>query len=500
MNTHEKALSLIKENPHLLEQIGQAAQKELERRAIERGRAHFKHFIEFINPSYIFHWHHELLANKLNDFAEGEIKKMMVFIPPQHGKSEQTSRLFPAYMLGKNPNARLIGCSYTAELAKKFNRSIQRLIESDEYAKVFPHTKLAGKGEKDPKDSTKVKSSTLFEIVGHKGSYMNAGVGGGITGNSCDIGIIDDPVKGAEQAASPTLRENQWDWYNAAFLTRLHNDSQVLLIMTRWHQDDLAGRILAGENAHEWEVVSFPAIKENDNDPNDPRQIGDALWPQRHNLQKLLAQKTENGRVFQSLYQQDPRPWVNSLCFPEYMTITDEEFERAQGSVFYGLDLGYGGESPSALVAGKLVGKNYYLKEMIYHSLSIDELANTMLKLGLQREIIICDSANPAFIAELKRRGLVNILPAVKPKIEVRVALMRDNCNIKITKSSRFLIGEISDYHYLEDAKGVATEKIPPRQEDHALDAAGYLFLYLHKQGQRKPTQTGYIDYESIFG
>ena len=137
---------------------------------------------------------------------------------------------------------------------------------------------------------------------------------------------------------------------------------------------------------------------------------------------------------------------------------------------------------------------------MIYQDLSLDDLANTMLDLKLHRDIIICDSANPAFIKELKRRGLSNIMPAVKPKIEVRVALMRDNCNIKITKSSRFLIGEIKDYHYLEDAKGVATDKIAPRQNDHALDAAGYLFLYLQKQGQSRQTKSGYIDIESIFG
>lgn len=420
-------------------------------------------------------------------------------MPPQHGKSELTSRLLPAYMLGINPNFKIIGCSYTSDLSKKFNRSIQRLIESEEYSKVFPKTKLNQKNLVNLSKGARVKTSSLFEILEYQGSYMNAGVGGGITGNSCDIGIIDDPVKGAADAASPTLRENQWEWYNAAFSTRLHNDSQVLIIMTRWHQDDLAGRLLSSENSQQWEVVSFPAIKENSNDANDPRQIGEPLWPMRHNLQKLLLSKSENGRIFQSLYQQDPRPWVNSLCYPEYMIINDKDFEQAQGSTFYGLDLGYGGESPSALVAGKLIGKNLYLKEIIYENISIDDLAKSMLKLGLQREIIICDSANPAFINELKRRGLSNITPAVKPKIEVRVALMRDNCNIKIVNSSRFLISEINDYHYLEDAKGNATERIPPNQSDHALDACGYLFLFLHKKSNYQKPKIGYIDIDSFY-
>lgn len=491
-----QAIQLIKSNPSLLALLGKKADEELENRKIKKARSYFGDFIKFINPKYDFNWHHDYLISKLQLFAEGKIKKMMVFMPPQHGKSELTSRLFPAYALGINPNLKIIGCSYTSELSKKFNRSIQRVISESSYNKVFPKTMLSTNSVKNSAKGARVKTSNLFEIVEYSGSYMNAGVGGGITGNACDIGIIDDPLKGAADAASPTLREKQWDWFNADFSTRLHNDSQILIIMTRWHEDDLAGRLLQGQNAHQWEVVCFPAIKENDNDPNDPRQVGEALWPNRHNLQRLLSSKVENERIFQCVYQQDPRPWVGSLCYPEYKLITAEEFDQAQGSVYYGLDLGYGGDSPTALIACKLIGHNLYFKEIIYQKISLDELSNKIQVLGLSREIIVCDSANPAFIEELKRRGAVNITKSDKPSVEISVATMRENCNIKIVESSRHIIAEIKEYHYIEDAEGVATSKIAPNQQDHALDAGRYIFLYLHKKSKARPTRFISVDFE----
>lgn len=249
----------------------------------------------------------------LNDFADGRIKKLMVFMPPQHGKSEGSTRRLPAYILGKNPDKKLAIVSYNAPKARKFNREIQRIIDTPEYGEIFPDTRL------NASNITTVAGAWLrnadeCEIVGRRGGFKTVGVGGPLTGEPVDMLIMDDIYKDAKSAWSKVVRESVDDWYDTVADTRLHNDSQQLIVFTRWHEDDLAGRLLrqqgvySEENPDGWIVVVYPAIKIGKPTEHDPREEGEPLWPQRHSLAKLKLARSRNPHVFDSLYQQDPKP------------------------------------------------------------------------------------------------------------------------------------------------------------------------------------------------
>jgi predicted phage terminase large subunit-like protein len=263
-------------------------------------------FVLYTKPDYIVNWHHEYLCKKLDEFAEGKIKRMMVFMPPQHGKSELVSRRFPAYLLGRSPDLKYIGASYSEELACSFNRETQRIIEDETYAEIFDLSKdYAGKRKY-------LKRSDMFEVEGYSGYYKSVGVGGSLTGFSADILSIDDPVKGPEQAFSEAFRRTVWEWYTDVVETRLNNNSRVLLTMTRWHEDDLAGRLLQLEK-DKWTVISFPAIKECDENDIDKRKAGEPLWPRMHSLERINDIRSKSERTFISLYQQRPAPEEGNL-------------------------------------------------------------------------------------------------------------------------------------------------------------------------------------------
>ena len=222
----------------------------------------FKHFIRLSKPEYEFNWHHLKLIEKLQDFADGKIKRLMVFMPPRHGKSELTSRRFPAWLLGRNPRAKIIATSYAAELASSFNRDVQRIIDEPKFQELFPNTKLNGANVRTTKSW--LRNNDIFEVVDHGGFYRCAGVGGAITGLGGDFLIIDDPFKNYEEAKSPTIRRKVFEWYTSTLYTRQEKNAGILLIQTRWHEDDLAGLLLqmqskGGDYADQWEVVNFPA-------------------------------------------------------------------------------------------------------------------------------------------------------------------------------------------------------------------------------------------------
>jgi len=284
-------------------------------------------FVTYIRKDYEVNWHHAYICAALDMFARGLIKNLMIFVPPQHGKSELSSRQLPAYMLGLNPDNRIAVCSYSDTLSGRFSRDCQKIIDSAEYKKLFPRTFLSSKTTKKT-DVAYQRNSDIFEIVGHKGYYMSAGIRTGLTGNSVDIGIIDDPFKDRLEAESQTMRDNVWNWYTDVYKTRLHNGSQTLLLQTRWHEDDLAGRLLAKDDERaaqgfmrKWTVINLPAIKEDNSNPDDPRQIGEALWESKHSRETILEQKDINLRTYYSLYQQRPRPLEGNIIKTEKFSI-----------------------------------------------------------------------------------------------------------------------------------------------------------------------------------
>jgi predicted phage terminase large subunit-like protein len=272
----------------------------------EIARNYLIDFTVYTKPDYTVKWFHRILASKLDDLARNKIKRLMVFMPPQHGKSELVSRRFPAYLFGLDPTLNIAVASYAQSLAIQFNRETQRIIDGYRYQELFPWVHLAG-ARSTGRGEVK-RAASEYEIDGYYGRMISVGVGSGLTGRTVDVGIIDDPIKDAEQAYSTTYRENVWDWYLNVFCTRLHNESRVLLTMTRWHEDDLAGRILKTlpETGEQWEILRLPAIKENDLNPLDPRQMNEALWPEKHSKEKIMSIKKSSSVVYNALYQQTP--------------------------------------------------------------------------------------------------------------------------------------------------------------------------------------------------
>lgn len=273
---------------------------------------------------------HRYYYNVLNNFADGHIKKLMVFMPPQHGKSEGSTRRLPASILGRKPDTKVAIISYNAPKARKFNREIQRIIDTPEYHEIFPDTALNASNVTTVAGSW-LRNADECEIVGHRGGFKTVGVGGALTGEPVDVLIMDDIYKDAKSAWSPTVRESIEDWYDTVAETRLHNDSQQLIVFTRWHENDLAGKLLREQGVYDpitnprgWIVVTYQAIKEGPPTEYDPRQEGEPLWPERHNLEKLEAVRSRNKHVFDSLYQQNPKPLEGLMyenAFREYEVI-----------------------------------------------------------------------------------------------------------------------------------------------------------------------------------
>ena len=239
----------------------------------------------------------------------------MLFLPPRHGKSEEASVNYPAFFLGHNPEKEVVVASYSAELAQDFGYKTRNLVNSLEYQELFK-TKL--------RDDSKSKAKWLTK---EGGGYTAVGVGGALTGRGANLLIIDDPVKNREEAESLVIRDKIYNWYTSTAYTRLEKNAAVILIMTRWHADDLAGRLLAKENGDEWEVVKFPAIAVKD-EPR--RKAGEALWEEKYSIKTLEKIKNTLGVYdWSALYQQEPIISETQEFKPEYYQYRTMEEVRA---------------------------------------------------------------------------------------------------------------------------------------------------------------------------
>lgn len=257
----------------------------------ERARRGLIGFTKYTNPAYVEAAHHLLIAEKLEQVERGDIDRLMVFMPPRHGKSELASRKFPARYLGKHPTRQIIAASYNSDLATDFGRDVRNLVASPEYGEIFPGVTL----RVDSKAADRMNTN-------HGGVYIAAGVGTATTGRGAHLGIIDDPFKDRQDADSEKQREAVWNWYRSTFFTRLMPGGAIVLIQTRWHEDDLAGRLLAQdgrvEDGGEWTVLELPAIWD-----------GKALWPEWYDLAALdRIRRTIGPREWSALYMQQPQP------------------------------------------------------------------------------------------------------------------------------------------------------------------------------------------------
>lgn len=251
-------------------------------------------FSIYTDRNYNPTWLHEEIAKQLTRVEKGEVKRLMIFVPPRHGKSELGSIKFPAWYLGRHPEKEVITSSYSAELAQDFGYKTRNLVATQEYQQIFD-TKL--------RDDSKSKAKWL---TGEGGGYTATGVGGAITGRGADLAIIDDPFKNREEAESKTIRDKVYNWYTSTLYTRLEKGGAIILILTRWHQDDLAGRLLKAmeEGGEQWEVIKFPALATQD---EAHRKQGEPLWVDKYDLGALEnIKKTIGVYDWSALYQQTP--------------------------------------------------------------------------------------------------------------------------------------------------------------------------------------------------
>jgi len=282
-------------------------------------------FCSAIDSRYNINWHHEFIAWKLQEAFEkvskGERARIILTLPPRHGKSDLASIKFPAWVLGKRPDWSIIITSYAQDKATDFGLETRDIMNLGNYQEIFK-TRL--------RTDTRAKAKWLTD---KKGGYTAVGVGGPITGRGFNIGIIDDPIKNREEADSEVVRESTWKWYQGTFLTREEGNGAIIVIVTRWHDDDLIGRILKEDEEKEWEVINFPAIAEND---EKYRKKGEALWPWRFPLEILEKRKTDVGPYeWSAQYQQNPvdvesqefkREWFHTRTWKELENLSLRRF------------------------------------------------------------------------------------------------------------------------------------------------------------------------------
>lgn len=312
--------------------------------------------------------HHRLMARRLQDVAEGKCDRLMLQLPPGSAKSTYSSVLFPEWYLGRHPRDAFISASHTAELAERFGRRVRNSFADPTHQILFGNT------------VSDDSSSAGRWSTSEGGEFYAAGVGGAVTGWRADVASIDDPIRSREDADSDRTRDRAWEWYTNDLLTRLKPGGRIVLTMTRWHEDDLAGRILAREG-REWEVVKLPMLA-GENDPLG-RASGERLWAEWFTPEMIdVAQRDARG--WQALYQQEPRPAGGGEFRRNWLQFYDDLNPRELSIVML-VDPAAGKNDHHDYTSIWIIGlgpdDNYYVLDMIRDRLNLTERAETVFRL-----------------------------------------------------------------------------------------------------------------------
>ncbi|NUS82801.1 MAG: terminase, large subunit [Streptomyces sp.] len=271
--------------------------------------------------------HLDLIDRVFRDIARGHSRKVLITMPPRHGKSRRAARWAPLWYLARHPDHRVMIASYSADLADDHGRWIRDAINA--YGPSIGIALHAGSKAANRFDLADPETGERLE-----GGLVTAGVGGGLTGKGAHLAIVDDPIKDDAEAQSPTMRKRLWEWWTSVLNTRIEPGGSIIVIQTRWHEDDLAGRILAGEDAENWTILDLPAVCDSPDDPLG-RKMGQALWPLRYGLKALAKiRKAVGERVWGSLYQQKPKPIAGGVWKEEWI-----ERNRISTAVLRGIEL-----------------------------------------------------------------------------------------------------------------------------------------------------------------
>lgn len=313
--------------------------------------------------------HHRLIADALQRVAAGTLKRLIINMPPRHGKSMLASEFFPAWYLGMHPTHQVMHASYSQELVDAFGRKVRNQLRDELYQVLFPGTVLADDSQ----------AANKFNTVSG-GSYFAVGVGGSATGRGAHLLLIDDPVKDRADADSERMRQMNKDWYTAVAYTRLMPGGAIVLIQTRWNEDDLAGWVLREQQHEGWEILNLPAWDSDDN----PTQ---ALWPDSFPLERLRAIKeTLPPRDWQALYMQRPRAgtgaefkrgWLNHYTQVQSgsmfkIMLVDPASMKRENKV---------NDFTSIWIVGLGEDENYYVLDMVRDRLNLTERTETIFRM-----------------------------------------------------------------------------------------------------------------------
>jgi predicted phage terminase large subunit-like protein len=289
--------------------------------------------------------HHRLLLSGLEEVERGECSRLMVCMPPGSGKSFYTSVIFPSWYLGRNPTRSIIAASHTQELAESFGRRVRNIYATPEHRNVFGVGIAADSG-----------AAGRWETQ-RSGQYFAVGIGGSVTGRRADLGLIDDPTRGREDADSDRARERAWAWFTNDFLPRLRPGAGQVVVTTRWHEDDLAGRILAREG-EQWRLIELPMEAM----PGDPlgREVGERLWAEWF-TPAMVEQAKLDVRAWNALYQQQPASeegdYFKADWFGEYKELPKEAIKY--GASDYAVTEGSGDYTEHGVFAVDAQGNLY---------------------------------------------------------------------------------------------------------------------------------------------
>ncbi len=398
----------------------------------EIARTDYSFYAEYVHRGvYRPARHHRLICSYLEAVERGDITRLMIFMPPRHGKSMTVSETFPSFFIGKKPHRRVIEVSYGQDLARKFGRANRQKVE--EFGRELFGIYLA-------RDNSSVVN---WDIEGNRGGMISVGIGGPITGQGADLLLIDDPIKNRKEADSKTYRDMVWNEYRNTLYTRLHPGGRIIIILTRWHEDDLAGRLLnpelgyvTAEEAAQWTVLSLPAEAEE----YDPlgRNPGDPLWPE-HGFDKAWLEATKRAvgsQAWAALYQQRPSPQEGSL-FKRHWWRFYTELPNRFDEMLQSWDCTFKDGDSSDYVVGQVwgrVGGDFYLLDQVRDRMDLPATMRAIETLAAKwpnaYAKLIEDKANgPAVIQMLQHKipGLLAVNPeggkvvraaAVSPVVE----------------------------------------------------------------------------------
>jgi predicted phage terminase large subunit-like protein len=349
------------------------------------------------------------LSSALESVERGELKRLIVTMPPRHGKSELISLRFPCWYLAKHPKDFIVEAGYAESIALNHSRKARDVFISPEMTRLFPSIRY--RPERAAQEKIIPEKQAAHEWgTKQGGSYYAVGIGGGLTGRGFNIGIIDDPVKDEEEANSQTMRDKVGDWYQKVFRTRAEPDAAIIVVMTRWHQDDLVGRLLKqaydDPTADQWKVLHFPALKDDE-----------ALWPERYSLSDLKQIRSSIGsRAFESLYQGNPTIAEGQIIKREWWKYYKEtpNFIR----IIHSWDTAFKDKTQNDYSVCTVWGEtqnSYYLLDVWRNKVEFPELKRTTVSLykrDIPEVVLVEDKASgQSLIQELQRNTKIPVLP-----------------------------------------------------------------------------------------